>query len=92
MTIKDRAYLISHLHAIKYHNFDCIGLLIGNKDKNTITITNSIPLSHQRVQTGLLEVAFDMVESVYLDEEGENQQILGIYEAALPGSLVGGRE
>ena len=46
VVIKDRAYLIMHLHSIKYHNFDCIGVLIGNKDKNTITITESIPLFH----------------------------------------------
>ena len=81
-----------HLHAIKYHNFDCIGVLIGNKDKNTITITESIPLFHQRVQTGMLEIAFDMIEAIHLNVDSPNQQIVGLYEAALPGSLTNGRE
>ena len=26
---KDRPFLIMHLHAVKYHNFDCIGVLVG---------------------------------------------------------------
>ena len=81
-----------HLHSIKYHNFDCMGALIGHKDNNTITITDAVPLFHQRVQTGMLEVAFDMIESVYLSASNQNKQILGLYEAALPSSLVGGRE
>ena len=32
--VDDRAYLIMQLHAIKYHNFDCIGALIGTSTKN----------------------------------------------------------
>ena len=36
-----------------------------------------------------MEIAFDMIESIYL-EDGD--QIIGLYEAALPGSLIGGRE
>ena len=81
-----------HLHAIKYHNFDCIGVLVGHKDNNTINIVDAIPLFHQRMQTGMLEIAFDMIESVYLSASKENLQILGLYEAPLPSSLVGGRE
>ena len=80
------------LHSIKYHNFDCIGVLIGHKDNNTINITDAVPLFHQRIQTGMIEIAFDMIESVYLSASSQNLQILGLYEAALPSSLVGGRE
>ena len=29
--INDLVYLKIQLHAIKYHNFDCLGVLIGNK-------------------------------------------------------------
>ena len=43
---KDRAYLLMHLHSIKYHNFDCIGVLIGSKDNTTIKIVDAIPLFH----------------------------------------------
>ena len=90
LTMKDRAYLIMHLHAVKYHNFDCMGVLIGQKGgSNEVIVEDSVPLFHQRFQTGTLEVAFDMIESVYLKGE---QKIVGIYEAALPGSLTGGRE
>jgi hypothetical protein len=31
ISVSERAYLIMHLHAIKYHNFDCIGVLVGKK-------------------------------------------------------------
>ena len=40
----------------------------------------------------MLEIAFDMIESVYLSASSQNLQIIGLYEAALPSSLVGGRE
>ena len=39
--------------------------------------------------TGTCEVAFDMIESIYLQND---QKIVGLYEAALPGQLAGGRE
>ena len=91
--MKDRAYLIMHLHSMKYHNFDCIGVLIGSKEGTTVEISDAIPLFHQRVQSSMLEVAFDMIESVYLGSpKNQGKKIIGLYEAALPGSLVGGRE
>lgn len=93
LSMKDRAFLIMHLHAIKYHNFDCLGVLIGSKEGETVTVTDAIPLFHQRVQSSMLEIAFDMIESVYLgNSKNQGKKIIGVYEAALPGSLVGGRE
>ena len=92
LSISDRAYLIMHLHSIKYHNFDCIGVLIGNKQSKTLEVEDCVPLFHQRFMTGSCEIAFDMIESVYLSASKENLQILGLYEAPLPSSLVGGRE
>ena len=89
LTIQDRAYLMMHLHAIKYHQFDCFGLLIGSKNNKTVEVTDSIPLFHQRVLTGTCETAFEMVSSLFLKE---GQSIVGLYEAALPSSLVGGKE
>jgi len=35
-----------HLHAIKYHNFDCMGVLIGHKDGATTIIEDAVPLFH----------------------------------------------
>jgi len=55
-----------HLHAIKYHSFDIIGVLIGKKDGNSVVVEDAVPLFHQRFQTGTSEIAFDMIESVYL--------------------------
>jgi hypothetical protein len=78
-----------HLHAIKYHSFDLIGVLIGKKQDQTLIIEDAVPLFHQRFQTGTCEIAFDMIESVYLKND---QQIIGLYEAALPASLTDGRE
>ena len=85
----DRPYMIMHLHAIKYHTFDLVGVLIGKKDGQTLIVEDAVPLFHQRFQTGTCEIAFDMIESVYLKE---NQKIIGLYEAALPNSLSDGRE
>ena len=77
-----------HLHAIKYHNFDCLGVLIGRKE-GPIIVEDAVPLFHQRVTTGIVEIAFDMVENIHLKN---GQEIIGLYEAALPGSLPGGKE
>ena len=55
------------MHSIKYHNFDCIGVLIGQvNSQNVVQIENVVPLFHQRVMTGPLEVAFDMIDSLFL--------------------------
>ena len=79
-----------HLHSIKYHNFDCIGVLIGKSPKGKEAIVEeAVPLFHQRPQTGLLEIAFDMIESLHLKPE---QKIVGLYEAAMPINLPEGRE
>ena len=61
VSFKDRAYLLMHLHAIKYHSFDCLGLLIGSVQGKTVSVEDSVPLFHQRVMTGTAEIAFDMV-------------------------------
>ena len=78
-----------HLHSIKYHTFDIIGVLIGKKDGAKVIVEDAVPLFHQRFQTGTCEVAFDMIESVYLKGD---QKIIGRYEGALPGSLSEARE
>ena len=39
--------------------------------------------------TGVTEVAFDMIENAY---KKKDQEIIGLYEAALPSSLSGGKE
>ena len=79
-----------HLHSIKYHNFDCIGVLIGKSTgTKAVSVEDCVPLFHQRFMTGSCEIAFDMIQSLYLKED---QRIVGLYEAAMPTSLAGGRE
>jgi hypothetical protein len=61
ISLSERAYLLMHLHSVKYHNFDCIGVLIGNKEGQTLQVQDCVPLFHQRFMTGTCEVAFDMI-------------------------------
>ncbi len=80
--ISDKAYKKLMLHTIKYHKSDCLGLLIGRKtEAKKIQIEDAVPLFHQRVMSGSLEIAFDMVES---NLSGDSK-IVGIYEAPLLG-------
>ena len=50
LSVSNRAYLIMHLHAIKYHNFDCLGVLIGKKEEKSrkVMVEDAVPLFHQR--------------------------------------------
>ena len=84
LNITGTAYIKMQLHSIKYHSFDCIGVLIGKNQK----IVDAIPLFHQRVLTGSLEVAMDMIENCYLED---GNQIMGVYEAA-HSSTLGSKE
>ena len=36
--VEERAYLMMHLHAVKYHQFDCLGVLIGKKDGRKVIV------------------------------------------------------
>lgn len=86
--IEDRAYKKVMLHSLKYSKADCLGVLIGRKQdtegKRTIVITDAIPLFHQKVMSGALEIAFDMIESSALVDE--KSKIVGIYEAPIIGA------
>ena len=89
LSIQDRAYLLMHLHAAKHHAFDCLGLLIGTERAGSVVVEDAIPLFHQRPMTGTTEIAFEMVTAAALKP---GQDIVGLYEAALPTSLPQGKE
>lgn len=57
-----------------------LGILIGKKVDKTLIIEDAVPLFHQRVMTGPLEIAFDLIESLYLKD---NLIIAGVYEATI---------
>lgn len=56
-----------------------MGLLIGKKQDKNIIVDDAIPLFHQRVMSGALEIAFDMIES----NLPADRQIVGMYEAPI---------
>ena len=88
VSFDSRSQLIMHLHAVKYHSFDCFGLFIGKATDKSVTVTDCVPLFHQSVTTGATEVAFDMVQSIHVPQ---GHKIVGMYEAAMPINLPGGR-
>lgn len=73
--IEEKAYSKMLMHLLKYHKSDVIGtfssslffvgVLIGEKKNGELHVKDAIPLFHQRVMTGPLEIAFDMIEASY---------------------------
>ena len=49
-------------HLTKFHKSDCIGVLLGSKKGDVISVTDVVPLFHDRVLTSSLETALEMVE------------------------------
>jgi hypothetical protein len=84
-SIEDKAYRKLLLHALKYHKADCMGLLLGRKqqDNKRVIIDDAVPLFHNKIVSGPLEVAFEMVESTLVDE---TTRIVGVYEAPILGA------
>jgi hypothetical protein len=46
-------------------------------------VTDAIPLFHERVMSGTLEIAFDMVESTFHAGNDKDLMIVGLYESNL---------
>jgi hypothetical protein len=78
--IEELAYKKLMLHSLKHSKSDCLGLLLGKKSGNVVTVTDAVPLFHNRVMSGLLEVAFEMTECAIKDQ---GLKIVGVYEAPL---------
>jgi|LauGreDrversion4_2_1035121.scaffolds.fasta_scaffold580713_1 hypothetical protein len=75
--LKDRAYKKLMLHIMKYSKSDCIGVLLGTKDNKNVKVEDAVPLFHNRLMSGMLEVAFEQIEA----NLPEGQKIVGVYEA-----------
>jgi hypothetical protein len=45
---------------------------VGKKGDKNVSIVDAIPLFHERVMSGTLEIAFDMIES-YLNTERKDE-------------------
>ena len=50
-------------HLLKHQKSDCIGLLVGFKEANQVTVSDVIPLFHERVMACSTEIAFEMIET-----------------------------
>ena len=59
--------------------------MLGSQEGASINVTDVVPLFHERVMQGPLEIAFDLVSSC------QEKQIVGIYEA-LAGMVHSGEE
>ena len=55
---------------LKYQKNDCMGLLIGSRAAGKVSVTDVVPLFHDRVMSNTLESALELVEMAYL-KEGE---------------------
>lgn len=67
-------------HILKYSKNDCIGVLLGTNGPEGITVSDAVPLFHDRVFTSTLEAAFTMISAVY---DTKDKQIVGVYDAPL---------
>jgi len=76
-TLENRAYKKLMLHIMKYSKSDCLGVLIGAKNDKNVKVEDAVPLFHNRLMSGMLEVAFEQIEA----NLPEGQKIVGVYEA-----------
>ena len=68
-------------HILKHHKSDCIGILLGHRDGGTVTVTDAIPLFHDRVMSSAMETALEMIECVF--DQDKDKTIVGVYDAPL---------
>ena len=69
-------------HILKHSKSDCFGILLGsNNPVSGITVTDVVPLFHDRVFSSTLECAFTMIGCLYAGQD--NKQIVGVYDAPL---------
>ena len=63
ITIENKAFSKLMLHCLKHTKNDCYGILIGQKLENSdvLSITDAVPLSHDKVFTPQLEIALKFV-------------------------------
>ena len=64
ITIENKAFAKLMLHCLKHTKNDCYGILIGQKSENSdaLSITDAVPLSHDKVFAPQLEIALKFVK------------------------------
>ena len=83
--IEPKAYKKLFMHTLKYSKSDCIGVLLGKKQDKSVIVEDAIPLFHNKVMSGMLEVAFEMIEKTCVTD---SRKIVGVYEAPILASGV----
>jgi len=78
ITLQDKALRKMLAHVLKHHKSDCIGVLLGSRTEDSFTVTDCVPLFHDRVYTSSLEAAFNAIQWTYADST-----IIGVYDAPL---------
>ena len=73
--VSSKAYCKIILHCLKFLVNDCYGILIGQKNGNNYTVTDVIPLTHDKIYSPSFIVAMNMIQKYYKD-----YKILGIYD------------
>ena len=69
-------------HCLKHHQKDCVGVLLGSGlGRGEVLVNDVIPLFHERVMTSAMEIALEMIEAYYGDNQ--DMQIIGIYDAPI---------
>lgn len=61
VTIDNKAYSKIILHCVKHPVNDCYGVLLGKTSEEGFTVTDAIPLFHDRIFAPQLEVALKFV-------------------------------
>ncbi len=59
--ISNKAYTKIMLHCLKHVKSDCVGFLIGESNEDGWTVTDAIPLFHDRIFAAQLEIAVKFV-------------------------------
>ncbi|KAM9972230.1 hypothetical protein ACTFIW_003589 [Dictyostelium discoideum] len=67
-----------HLHSFKHHASSVNGILLGKADKNSILITDIIPLFHTQTLLPMFEVAMIQIEKYCRDN---NIDMVGYYHS-----------
>ena len=73
--LKSNAYYKIMLHCLKHLTSDCYGFLLGKKEGNKYTVTNAIPLTHDKVFGPSFKIAVSMIKGFFPKEK-----IIGFYE------------
>ena len=76
-------------HVLKHHQKDCVGVLLGSGlGRGEVLINDVIPLFHERVMTSATEIAFEMIEA-YFGEDNQDLQVIGVYDAPIRADVEG---